>query len=382
MCGLVGVIGTNLSFQANKAFKQLLYIDSLRGPHSTGIAMNTIDNEVLTYKRALASADFLQLNTPNNMLMKVTGEFLMGHNRYATQGAINDDNAHPFTYGNVTLAHNGTLTDQSTLPDHKEFAVDSENIAYAMGLVDDPEEVISKLKGAFALTWYNDFEMKFYIVRNSERPMWIAKAKTTDTYYYASERYMLEMVLTRNSITYDIKELPVGKLLTLDLSFSDIVETYTTVKLAPKPKPRVNYGYNSTRPQGNYPSHSDSNISNYYQNQIKLLANHKLKVGDTLEFYSQGLPDLLPSNLLGILVGRATQDAPLYVKAFSQPNDSLAGYYKGRVQSIAKENGVDTVVLLRPELVEIIEDDVNNQGKGNQVSAIMAKMEDSLATKG
>ena len=382
MCGLVGVVGTSLSFQTNKALKQLLYIDSLRGPHSTGLAMNNGNNEVVTYKRALASADFLQLDKPSNMLMKVSGDFIMGHNRYATQGEINDDNAHPFTYGNVTLAHNGTLTDQSTLPDHEEFVVDSENIAYAMGLVDDPEEVISKLIGAFALTWYNDWEMKFYLVRNSERPMWIAKAKLTDTYYYASERYMLEMILTRNSITYDIKELPVGELLTLDLNLNKIVATYTPVKLAPKPKPKVNYQANSPNRPGNYYSQSKSNLGNYYQDQPKLLANHKLKVGDSLEFYSQGLPDLLPSRLLGVLTGRSTQDKPLYVKAFAQPNDSLAGYYQGIVQSIVKEHGVDTIILRKPELIEIVEDDTNNVGKGNQISAIVTKLEHSLTAKG
>ena len=163
MCGLVGVVGTGINFVDVKVFKQLLFVDALRGPHSTGVAINGGDNKVQTYKRSVNSTDFLQLKQGDAIASTSNTDFLLGHNRYATQGAINDANAHPFTYGNVTLAHNGTLTDQTNLPDHKQFTVDSENIAYAMGLAEDPEQVISLLKGAFTLTWYNDYELKFYI---------------------------------------------------------------------------------------------------------------------------------------------------------------------------------------------------------------------------
>ena len=104
MCGLVGVVGSTMSFVDSKVFRQLLYIDALRGPHSTGVSTNNINGEVETFKRALNASDYLQLKLGEKISSKVTGDFLLGHNRYATQGAIDDNNAHPFTYGNVNLS--------------------------------------------------------------------------------------------------------------------------------------------------------------------------------------------------------------------------------------------------------------------------------------
>tara|TARA_R100000541_G_scaffold28346_3_gene37670 strand:+ start:1643 stop:2758 length:1116 start_codon:yes stop_codon:yes gene_type:complete len=363
MCGLVGVVGTNLSQTSSKIVKQLLYVDALRGPHSTGLATNNKQNEVTTYKRALTSGDFIQLDQAKSLLMCSTGNFMLGHNRYATQGAKNDDNAHPFTYGNVTLAHNGTLTDQTTLPDHKEFEVDSENIAYAMGLADKPQEVISKLVGSFALTWYNDHDQTFNIVRNSERPMWIAKAKNADHYYYASERFMLEMILSRNSVTYEISELPVAQLLTINVSGAKTKVVMKQVPLAPKPKVKSYSPYNS-----------NFNSNRYYPTQDKkeYLTEYKLKVGDIIEFYSKGLPDIVGSAQQGTLYGEATDHKNLKVKVFNQPNNSMAGYYKGVVTFLMQENNVPTLIVRKPQLFEIIEGDIYNKGRIDPIAPRVA----------
>jgi predicted glutamine amidotransferase len=363
MCGLVGVAGTNLTQASNKIVKQLLYVDALRGPHSTGLATNNKQNEVTTYKRALTSGDFLQLDKAKSLLLCSTGNFMLGHNRFATQGAKNDDNSHPFTYGNVTLAHNGTLTDQTTLPDHLEFEVDSENIAYAMGLADKPQEVISKLVGAFALTWYNDHEQTFNIVRNSERPMWIAKAKNADHYYYASERFMLEMILSRNNVTYEINELPVAQLLTLDVSGAKTKVTMKQVSLAPKPKAKSSSHYNNGYDAGRYYPTKDKDDR---------LSDYKLSVGDIIEFYSKGLPDVLKSAHVGTLYGEATDHKNLKVKVFNQPNDSLAGYYKGVVTFLMRENNTPTLILRQPQLFEIVEGDIHNKGRMEPIAPRVA----------
>jgi predicted glutamine amidotransferase len=362
MCGLVGVVGTGINFVDVKVFKQLLFVDALRGPHSTGVAINGGDNKVQTYKRSVNSTDFLQLKQGDAIASTSNTDFLLGHNRYATQGAINDANAHPFTYGNVTLAHNGTLTDQTNLPDHKQFTVDSENIAYAMGLAEDPEQVISLLKGAFTLTWYNDYELKFYMVRNEERPMWIAHNKSRDVYYYASEKLMLEAILVRNNIEYDIQELPVGQL----KSFSFDVEgkakcsvATRKVKLQPKPKPKA-----ASNSWSSYPS-------NYSYTTYPTLASNNLKVGEIVEFYSHGLPDVSESTKKGTLYGCITEGKKLSVKSYNQPNSSLAGYYTGLVTSMIKDNGLDTVVVRDPWLIEVVQGDTNNKGKEALINAAL-----------
>ena len=362
MCGLVGVVGTGINFVDSKVFKQLLFVDALRGPHSTGVAINGSDNKVQTYKRSVNSTDFLQLKLGESIASTSNTDFLLGHNRYATQGAINDANAHPFTYGNVTLAHNGTLTDQTNLPDHKQFTVDSENIAYAMGLAEDPEEVISILKGAFTLTWYNDYELKFYMVRNEERPMWIAHNKSRDVYYYASEKLMLEAILVRNNIEYSIQELPVGQLKSFSFDVKALEKCSVStrkVKLQPKPKPKVANNNWSSYPNG------------YNHTTYPTLASNNLKVGEIVEFYSHGLPDVSESNKKGTLYGCISEGKKLHVKAYNQPNSSLAGYYTGLVTSMIKDNGLDTVVVRDPWLIEVIEGDRNNKGKDALINAAL-----------
>jgi hypothetical protein len=290
---------------------------------------------------------------------------LLGHNRYATQGAIDDNNAHPFTYGNVTLAHNGTLSDQTTLPDHKDFEVDSENIAYAMGLADNPEEVISKLIGAFALSWWNDHTREYYLVRNEERPLWVAKSDLKDTYYYASERHMLEAILSRNNIKYTINELPAGHLLTFKFNDKgDITLTDKKVKLAPKPivkpyKRPINTYYNTPKAVA-------------YQGNTNPLARHNLILGEEVEFYSMGLPDILDSNITGVLEGLQTDGKQLRVRAFNQPNNSVAGYYTGFVKALVGNAGSEVLIVDTPWLLEIIEGDVNNKHKQNQINEILS----------
>jgi len=386
MCGLVGVVGKDITYVSNKVFKQLLYVDALRGSHSTGIARNDHNNVVTTYKRALNATDFLQLTTTSDMVSDLKADFLMGHNRYATQGAVNDENAHPFTYGNVTLCHNGTLVDQTTLPDHKDFVVDSENIAYAMGLADNPKDVISKLIGAFALTWYNDYEMKYYIVRNSERPMFIAKQKDKDIYYYASEEHMLHLVLQRNGVKYELHELPVGQMVSFDLKGATSKMKQTKVKLAPKPKPKyqANYGYNNwnTYDYKSAPIPKGKGVATTTKVGHKKLHDYNLKSHEEIEFYSHGLPDAKPSNKVGTMTGTTTDVKPVVnIKCYNQPMDSLAGYYTALVQTLIYENGEPTLIVSEPWLSEVIETDVNNEHRKEVVDKLLKKDSVLLASE-
>ena len=372
MCGLVGVIG-DINFQDSKVFQQLLFVDTLRGSHSTGVATNDTQNKVRTYKRALSAPDFLQLKQGAEICGNTMGDFLLGHNRYATQGSVNDVNAHPFTYGNVTLAHNGTLGDQTNLPDHKQFTVDSENIAYAMGLADKPEEVISILKGAFALSWYNDFTMEFYLVRNNERPLWLAKHKTRDVYYYASEKYMLEAILTRNDVAYELSEIPVGKLYTFNLeTYDKLKPSVRDVKLQPKfIKPQTIYHSNWSTTQSKW----SGQVKKTASHPINNLNLYDLKVGDEIEFYSEGLKlKDLKAKVDHPLLGITTDGFNLEVKCFKAPQNAVAGYYSAKVKSMiygGKNMEEDILICEVPWLTEVIENDVNNKDKKAIVSKLI-----------
>ena len=344
MCGLVGVIGSKMTAVDNKVFKQLLYVDALRGTHSTSVTAMSREGTVEYYKRALNAADFMQLKEANRIASTMVSPFLMGHNRYATTGAINDDGAHPFQSGNVTLCHNGTLTDVSDLRDNTSFIIDSENIAFDMADRDNIEETIKNLHGAFALTWYNDHEGVFYIVRNIQRSLFIAKKLNCDTYYYASEKAMLDLVLQRNNISYEVEEVKVGHLYEFDVFNDKIKPKIKQVELSkPKPLPAPIFSPKT-----------------YKAPQFDI----GVKITDEIEFYSEGLPTLNPeSKGKGILLGETFDADQLKVKAYQQPDFSLAGFYTGKVQAIHNVQGEPCIIVGKVKLLDVLATDPKNQGK-------------------
>lgn len=198
MCGLVGTYG-NLFERDMKFFKQGLIVDHLRGVHSVGVA-SVKRTGVETKKLALNPIDFLDLGSVKSMIT-TQALALIGHNRQATQGAVNNNNAHPFTHGDITLAHNGTLTNKWQLQrdfSAPTFDTDSELICW---LIDQYElsSVIPALEGAFALTWWDERNQSINIIHNGERPFHLTGVG--NNIYWASEKHMLAWLLSRNNIS-------------------------------------------------------------------------------------------------------------------------------------------------------------------------------------
>jgi hypothetical protein len=201
MCGLVGVAG-RVNAQQDKVFKTLLYIDALRGFHSTGTLFvgNNKHAPTTVLREAVDASKFIKGDTFNKELMFLN-RVLMGHNRYATVGDVTSDNAHPFKFDSVIGAHNGTLNNQALLPDSDDFEVDSKNLYHSidkLGL----EDTYSLLLGAWALSWWDTKNKSMNFIRNEERPMSYCYSLHGDTLYWASERGMLEFALNRSGIKY------------------------------------------------------------------------------------------------------------------------------------------------------------------------------------
>jgi len=244
MCGLVGVAGSIIAGDA-AIFKQLMFMDTIRGKHATGIALTGMPHaEPETFKMAIAAPYFLEQPPVAELLSAFQYNcVVMGHNRHATKGANGDPlGAHPFVHGHITLMHNGSLTTHYSLT-KETFTVDSEAICRAFE-VEGALNVIPKLNGAFALTWIDSKEGTLNFVRNDERPLCIGSV--ANKIYWASERGMLEWMLSRPSsvfsdtptvagVTY--KELPVGVLYSIPITPTGLDlanSTVTEVDIAPQ----------------------------------------------------------------------------------------------------------------------------------------------------
>lgn len=249
MCGLVGMVG-KIATDEKKMFKQMLHLDVLRGDHSTGVACIPVDrNKIGVYKQIGPATELLDSIKFDKALAQPMS-CLIGHNRYATKGAINKANAHPFEADNVIGAHNGTLRNwKGVLPHAGLYDVDSEALMNAFSS-DGVENIIPKLDGAFALTWYDYRNDTVNLLRNSERPLHVAYSKSGETIFWASEKWMLEVSASKCNIqlkeTFSLKE---GTLLAIDVPVAApyLVKPFTKEQVATKeipffvPPPVKNY---------------------------------------------------------------------------------------------------------------------------------------------
>lgn len=215
MCGLVGVAG-NLSQEDVTIFNELLIVNTLRGKHSVGVGSVSSTGTHIGYIKNSCSPRGLIGTEGYGTFANTSMSMIIGHNRHATIGKVNADNAHPFRHGPVIGAHNGTLRSYHEIKDKaNSFETDSEHLMFALSK-DSAENVIGKISGAWALTWFDQDSQRGFFLRNSERPLFYAVHPTRCVLYWASEKPMLEWILSRDQRTWsgEIREVPVDTLLT------------------------------------------------------------------------------------------------------------------------------------------------------------------------
>ena len=230
-------------------------MDSIRGYHSTGvISVSGKGNKRSILKDAVDGAHFTQTKEWANFRgHNKDSKILIGHNRWATQGEVNKQNSHPFSFGNISGVHNGTLHYQSNLPDYTRFEVDSENIYWSFHKK-GVEWTLERLDGAFALVWYDSSKRTLNFARNDERPLWIAEL-TDGTIAWASEEGMLTWLIERSKRLPNIKNIAslkegVWKSINIDGTVTD-KKVNMEVSWTKYQQDCIGYGQSYNQPFGN-----------------------------------------------------------------------------------------------------------------------------------
>lgn len=201
MCGLVAVISKSKYGFQNKdmeIFENLLYIDTLRGPDSTGVFLVTNEGNVEIAKGAVDGPTFIKSDEWKVMKRKAiqNGWAIVGHNRKATRGSITDENAHPFWVDDkLVLVHNGSM--YGGHKHHKDVEVDSHAIAHVLAEQPDTEKALQSINAAYALIWYDVENKALNLIRNKDRPL--AHTADHNSWFITSETEILDFVMARAS---------------------------------------------------------------------------------------------------------------------------------------------------------------------------------------
>lgn len=312
MCGIVGLYGEKITFAHEKMFKDLLRMDTIRGAHSTGVYVvagkdllwNYLKDECDGYEFASSGAYSAWTSGIKDM------KAMVGHNRYATTGAINVANAHPFEHDGVVLVHNGSLETRYRHPKH--FEVDSESICYWLSTEAKATTVLQELEGAFSLVWYNMNNKTLNLARNDQRPMYIAELED-GVVVLGSEPGMIRWAVERAKLKIkDNRVQATSKLThyTINLEADRFGKTSLTTFTEPETYWNYKGGNVSPKYQGSTPSgvtYGSYGGNVYYTNDQKRILAYEnaggYRQGDMVDFM---IYDFVPYNTVDALKANAS----------------------------------------------------------------------------
>jgi predicted glutamine amidotransferase len=197
MCGLSGFNGNTPN---TLILRVLGTLNQSRGKHSCGVAYN---EEII---KGIGEYENLFKNKHLVLKKAKTVKTVIQHNRFATKGFINEDNAHPFKIPlkngrTIVFTHNGTLINEKELlldfNVTENFDVDSKLLGYLIG--NYGSKALEKYLGAAACAWYfTDSPDTLYLYKGAskrnknsteittERPLHFCH-KSKNNLYYSSE---------------------------------------------------------------------------------------------------------------------------------------------------------------------------------------------------
>lgn len=226
MCGLLGFSG-KADYNVD-LLRLLFYANEPRGYHSSGYYTENKDIEFkdrLLKKVGKVSETMLPEFNPQ------PGKLFIGHTRAATVGEKTIDNAHPFMFGDVVGAHNGTLKNHRRLLNEyneknpelsfndKVVTMDSKLFFHYFSVLND-FKVLKDFDGAAALIWRDnrDEEDVLHVWKNNDRPLHYGYLG--DDMYISSEKFPLEMIMCKGIEAFAINKhykIVEGKIISKEL---------------------------------------------------------------------------------------------------------------------------------------------------------------------
>lgn len=262
MCGLTGVAGS-IDKKIQSTLKDLIQLNTIRGRDSTGVAVvpkSGLFNKSSIFKMPVSGYEFINTKKVDNM-MPTSARCIIGHNRAATVGGVNQLNAHPFSAtGEDTAligAHNGTLDyySRDDLDPKDKFGTDSEALFHT--IAQKGPATLTEISGAWALTWWDYERDRLYMIKNDERPLSYLFTKDRKTLIWASEYDMMYWAANRNSLEVEeaselmddtLYEFYIPELSSNTIEDPGLVGEY-------KPKPTIDYtSYNTYTGRPEYSS--------------------------------------------------------------------------------------------------------------------------------
>ncbi|SEK29367.1 glutamine--fructose-6-phosphate transaminase [Stigmatella aurantiaca] len=178
MCGIVGYVGDKESAPILvSGLKKLEY----RGYDSAGVAV--VGRNALNVVRATGKLKNLESRVSQEPPQGTLG---IGHTRWATHGRPSDENAHPHTYKNVAVVHNGIIENHLALKEQLRakghvFSSETDTEVFAHLISDELERgvdlpdavrlAIKQVKGTYALAVVTSNDPNRIICTKDASPM-------------------------------------------------------------------------------------------------------------------------------------------------------------------------------------------------------------------